>query len=159
MIKFLLSLVLLALAAFVAWPYAVTYRLDNALVQNEHQALQALVDIEAVRGQVRQRLEQQIGGTDTGQNAVLQWLSDGVRRLGDGAIDRLIDLDWVRETLLAQSANARDTEPSFIRHIDFAFFESWNRFVIRLGELGKSPTFAILSLQGWNWRVTAVYQT
>lgn len=100
---------------------------------------------------------------DTDQ--VLGWLSDNLKQLGDRALDQAITLDWVRSTLLAASRRAAGQPPgqtgaqigtSFIDAVDFAFFESWDRFVIRLGRLGQSPTFVILTLDGTQWRVTDI---
>ncbi|MBK5941923.1 DUF2939 domain-containing protein [Halochromatium roseum] len=92
---------------------------------------------------------------------VLGWLAGNLKQLGDAALDQAITLDWVRSTLLAAARRA-DSEAGpqgdsrFIAAVDFAFFEGWNRFVIRLGRLGESPTFVILTLDGADWRVTDI---
>ncbi len=104
-------------------------------------------------------------GLQLDADKVIGWLSDHLKQLGDAALDQAITLDWVRSTLLAASRRA-DGQPapeggaqagtSFIGAVDFAFFESWDRFVIRLGRLGQSPTFVILTLDGTQWRISDI---
>jgi hypothetical protein len=85
------------------------------------------------------------------------WLGGAIKQFGDSALDQAISLDWVRATLLSASRRAQGpTSTSFIGAVDFAFFESWNRFVVRLGKLGADPTFIILSLEGSQWRITDI---
>ncbi|WP_462322072.1 DUF2939 domain-containing protein [Halochromatium sp.] len=116
-------------------------------------------------------------GLQLDADQVLDWLSDNLKTLGSAALDQAITLDWARETLLAASQRAAGqrhrqagaqggaqtssqtgtrTGTSFIEAVDFAFFESWDRFVIRLGRLGQRPTFVILTLDGTQWRVTDI---
>lgn len=88
---------------------------------------------------------------------VLDWLSANVKQLGDAALDEAITLDWVHRRLLAATERANGpTGTSFIQAVDFAFFESWNRFVIRLGKLGRAPTFVTLTFEGGEWRITDI---
>ena len=104
-------------------------------------------------------------GLQLDADQVIGWLTDNLKQLGDAALDQAITLDWVRSTLLAASRHAggqpapqtsAQTGTRFIGAVDFAFFESWDRFVIRLGQLGQSPTFVILTLDGPQWRVTDI---
>lgn len=104
-------------------------------------------------------------GLQLDTDKVLGWLSVNLKQLGDAALDQAITLDWVRSTLLAASRRTEGQPPpqsgtetgtSFIGAVDFAFFESWDRFVIRLGQLGQNPTFVILTLDGTQWRVTDI---
>lgn len=104
-------------------------------------------------------------GLQLDADQVMGWLTDNLKQLGDAALDQAITLEWVRSTLLAASRHAggqsapqtsAQSGTSFIGAVDFAFFESWDRFVIRLGQLGQNPTFVILTLDGTQWRVTDI---
>ncbi|MEA3640919.1 MAG: DUF2939 domain-containing protein [Lamprobacter sp.] len=102
--------------------------------------------------------EQNLLQLDT--DKVLGWLANNFKQLGDAALDQAINLDWARSTLVAASQRADDpagpNSSNFISAVDFAFFESWDRFVIRLGKLGAAPTFVTLSLQGHQWLITDI---
>jgi hypothetical protein len=59
----------------------------------------------------------------------------------------------VRDALREAAERTTESRPAlFIDGIDFAFFESWNRFVARIGPLG-SETHLVLGLEGRHWRV------
>jgi hypothetical protein len=156
--KALTTLILLCLAAFIAWPYTALYRLNEALASDRDQELAQIVNLDQVRTQIKTDFNQSVQNTmGSQQNAFLSWLQDGVRRLGGDAVDQMIDLEWVRDTLLSKSRTGQDTPASFLRHVDFAFFEWWNRFVVRLGPLGQDPVFVVLSLEDYEWKVSALY--
>ncbi len=153
------SLLLLAVLAYGIYPYYSVYRIDVALGKPEAKALLPYLDLPAIRAGYKQRL----GGTvnrfvpkgDSEGDRALGWLADNLAQLGDTALDQVITLDWVRRQI--QDAAARGTvqrPANFLSAIDFAFFESWNRFVIRLGELGQDPTHMVLTLEGAEWKVT-----
>jgi len=94
-------LVLLALIAFVAWPYYEMFRLDDALGDNDMQALGQLVDLPAIRRNYKERLGKGLG-LEPGRrdpNRALAWLQQNLQRLGDAALEKTITLEWVRDTL------------------------------------------------------------
>lgn len=193
MARFLGLSILLAVVLFGIWPYYSILRINNALQSPDAEALAPVVDLVAIQGHFKARIESgvdsllprdqsrqfgsrqsdssagsQNGSQSNAQGAlqldadkVLGWLAGNLKQLGDAALDQAITLDWVRSTLLAAVRRA-DSEAgpqgdsSFIAAVDFAFFESWNRFIIRLGRLGESPTFVILTLDGAEWRVTDI---
>lgn len=156
--RLLRYLVLFTLVAFVAWPYYHTYRLDAALGRGDLRALEELVDVPAIRRNYQERLEgpglpppnpQAIGGPSA-------WLQP-LRRLGDTALEQVITPPWVQNTLRQAVARATDKRPPyFMAAATFAFFESYDRFLIRLGELGKNATHVRMSLRGKTWRVTDI---
>lgn len=197
MARFLSLSILLAAVLYGIWPYYSILRINNALEKPEAEALAPVVDLIAIQGHFKARIESgvdsllpqdqnrqpgssqsgssagsqndsQNGGQSSAQNAlqldadkVLGWLAGNLKQLGDAALDQAITLDWVRSTLLAATRRANSEagpqgNSSLIGAVDFAFFESWNRFVIRLGRLGESPTFVILTLDGAEWRVTDI---
>jgi hypothetical protein len=152
---FVLALIL-CLMAYVAWPYYYVWRLDQAAIVDDRAALQRLVDLGAVREQMKRRVNKEVEGTvGDVSNAFVDWLQDGIRRLGSGAVDRLVTLEWVREQLLSKTRPYE--RPGFVDQISYAFFERPDGFLIRIGKLGEDPVHVRLSLVGASWRVTALY--
>ncbi len=151
-------LLFLSLLAFGAWPYYQLYRLDKALVENDQRMLYKIVDLDAVRRRHKQVLEQNlerlVGPQD---NPVINFVRGGIRALGDSAYESIIDMDWVRDRLLATRREAHEQHFSLLGGFSFAFFETPIRFLARAGELGEDPVHLYLTLQNWRWRVTALY--
>jgi hypothetical protein len=151
----LLSLTLL-LGAFLAWPYTAVYRLEQALVENDHLVLQQMIDVEAVREQIKRKLnknvESNIGDVS---NGFIDWLQNGIQRLGSNAVDDMVDLDWVVRQLRAH--NSQFDRGGVYDELTYAFFDGPDRLLLRIGDLDESPVHAHLSLQGTSWRITAVY--
>jgi hypothetical protein len=157
--RFLGYLFLLALLAFGAWPYYQVFRLDQALSDGDTGALAELVDLNAIRQNYRRRLDAGFGllrpEAQTGE--ALQWLGQSLRRIGDAALEQTITLDWVRNTLRSATARATDKKPPYlIAAVTFAFFESYDSFIIRLGELGENATHIRMRLVDNRWRVTDI---
>ena len=159
--RFLGYLVLFALIAFGIWPYYYVFKLDDALGKVETTELADLTDLPAIRANFKSRL-------DAGANAVLPpgdsdsvmgWLRQNLDRLGTSALDQAITDSWVQNTLREAVTRATNQSPPYlIAGIDFAFFESYDRFLIRIGELGKGATHVRLSLEGSQWKITDVIQ-
>jgi hypothetical protein len=152
-------LVLLALAAFLAWPYYEVFRLDDALGKDDVRTLEKLVDIPAIRRNYKQRLEGGLGLQPVPQEpgSALAWLQQNLQRLGDAALEQTITLEWVRDTLKEAAARATDKRPPyFLAAVTFAFFESYDSFIIRLGELGRNATHVRMRLEDKSWRVTDI---
>lgn len=156
--KTLISLVFLVLLGFLAWPYYQVWQLDQAVALRDQAALARMVDLPEVRHQVKRRLNKDVSGAmeDMVSNAFVEWIQDGLRRMGGDAVERLVTLDWVRDQLLSKSPPPPPLT-GFLDQISYAFFEAPNRFLIRIGELGDEPVHVRLSLQGGVWRVTGVY--
>jgi hypothetical protein len=144
------------LCAFVAWPYYHVWALERAALDHDLAALAPLVDLPMVREQIKRRLNKEVdSAVGEVSNAFVDWLQDGIRRLGANAVERLVTLEWVRAQLLAKTTPGE--RPGFIDRIDYAFFERPDRFLVRIGVLGEDPVHFRLSLQGAVWRVTALY--
>jgi hypothetical protein len=154
--KAFIVFLLLFLAAFVAWPYYHVWRLDQAVVQNDRRELAELVEIKAVRKEIERRLNKEVNSA-VGEvsNAFVDWLQDGIRRMGAEAVNRLVTLEWVREQLLSKTGP--QDPPGFIDQISYAFFDSPTGFLVRIGELGEEPVHFRLSLHAGAWRMTALY--
>lgn len=148
----------IALLVFGVWPYYHVFRLDEALGRNDTAALTRLIDVDAVRANYKNRIQDLVGmpqPQDPG--SALAWLQQNLERLGETALEQTISLEWVRDTLKEAAARATDkTPPYFMAGIDYAFFESYDSFVIRLGELGKGATHVRMRLEDYTWRVTDV---
>lgn len=156
----LLSIPLLLLfLAYIAWPYVTILRLDRALTNNDPVTLEHLVNLDAVQQEFKNRMHQGLQGA-VGQesNPMLEFLRGGISQLGGSAIEQLVTVDWVRERLLSKSDRGTASAPSLLDPISFAFFESFDRFLIRIGQLGENPVHARMRLQDWEWRIVAVYE-
>lgn len=158
--KSVFSLLLAALLAFVAWPYYRIYQIDDALGYDDPELLAPLVDLEAVRagtlGQLDSSMQAATGRPEEG--SVLGWVQDSLRDLGSDAVDQMIDLAWVQAALQRAARQAIDEPPYyFMRGIDYAFFDGYDSFLIRLGEIGRNPTHVRLQLRAGNWRITGIY--
>lgn len=159
--RFVGYLAVFALIAFGVWPYYSVFRLDDALSKNSTAELGALVDLPAIRANYKARVatgaNQILPPADP--NSALGWIRQNLERLGDSALDQAITLEWVRDTLRDATVRATNqTPPYLLAGIDYAFFESYSRFLIRIGELGRGATHVRLSLQGTEWRVTDIIE-
>ena len=153
-------LLLLAALGYGLWPYYTIFRLDAAVREADAKALAPYVDLAAIQASYRERLARATPAFEPrpgpGADQVIIWLKTNLPRLGDAALEQGITLEWVRNALREAAERTTEGRPAlFIDAIDFAFFESWNRFVIRLGELG-SETNVVMRLEGTDWRITDV---
>jgi len=152
-------LVFFALVAFGVWPYYQIFRLDDALGKNDIPALEQIIDVPAIRHNYKERLEDGLGlqpiPSDAG--SALVWLQQNLQRLGDTALEQTITLEWSRDALKEAAARATDKQPPyFMAAVTFACFESYNSFIIRLGELGRNATHVRMRLKDKTWRVTDI---
>jgi hypothetical protein len=152
-------LVTILIVVFGIWPYYHLYRLDDALGRDDMPSLARLVDVDALRANYKQRLEKGLGMQDQADNpaGALLWLQQGLQRLGDTALEQSISLEWARDNLKLAARSATDERPAyFLAGVDFAFFESWDSFIVRLGELGMGETHVRLRLEGTDWRIVDI---
>lgn len=165
MLRILGLLLLLAVVGYGIWPYTSIFRLNAALESTDAKALAPMVDLAAIQAHYQTRINNSVSGilpepdgsAPSEAGKVIGWLKNNLEQLGDAALDQAITLDWVRNALTDASrrVNAQGGG-DFISAVDFAFFESWDRFVIRLGELGQRPTFVTLGFEAGQWRVTDI---
>lgn len=157
--RYLGYLLLFALIAFGLWPYYYVFRLDNALSQEDTAQLAPLVDLPALRANYKERVTSGVGQLlpSDDPNNLMGWIRGNLERLGDSALEQAVTLPWVRDTLRAAVTEATNqTPPYLLAGIDFAFFESYDRFLIRIGDLGRGATHVRLSLEGTDWRITDI---
>lgn len=159
--KTLAASVLAALLAFVAWPYYRLVQLDDALGNDSLPALAELVDLSAIREHAQHRFTTGVKDLSAGapQGRALDWIRGQIEQLGETALQQAISLEWVMDTLRqAAIRHSNRPTPYFLSAVSFAFFESPDRFLIRLGEIGDKPTHVRMSLKGYTWRVTDIIQ-
>jgi len=160
MARSLAYLFLLTVVGYALWPYYTIFRLDTALAVSDPKAVTPFVDLSAIQQHYKARLNDGIQPFvpqgDGDSELVIAWLAANLKVLGDGALSQAITDEWVGTTLRAAAERATDNRPAYLTAaVDFAFFESWNRFVIRLGKLG-GETHVVLGLNGPIWRVTDI---
>lgn len=144
---------LLALLAYLAWPYLTVWRLERALTRNDQDALATLVDLDAVRDEVRRRLNKESSSAiGPVSDQFVAWLEQAIRRGGTAAVEQQIDLDWVRGRLLSHAPEGR----GLTKALERAFFDDPWHFSLRIGAPGSAAVHARLSLQGTRWRLTAL---
>lgn len=152
-------LILLALIGYGLWPYYSVYRLDEAINAQGTAELAQMVDLPAIRANYKRRVSAGVDGVlpADDQDSVVSWIRQNLQRLGDSALEQAITLDWVRKTLRDAVTNATgQNQPYLLASIDFAFFESYDRFLIRIGKLGEGATHVRLSLVGGQWKITDI---
>jgi hypothetical protein len=156
--RFLASLLLVFILVFLFWPYYHLYRLDNALGREDPTSLAPLVDLDAVRANTKKRLEWALGMNDTApRQDPLGWFQQGLRHAGEVALEETMTLDWIHAQLRDAVATTTEKRPAyFLAAVDFAMFESWDSFIVRLGELGYNDTQLRLRLKGTTWKLTDV---
>ncbi|MBK1724130.1 DUF2939 domain-containing protein [Thiocystis violacea] len=157
--RFIGYFILLALIGYGLWPYYSVYRLDDAITANDTAELAQMVDLPAIRANYKKRVAAGVQGvlpTDD-PDSVVSWIRQNLERLGDSALEQAITIDWVRETLRGAVTEATGQSPPYLlAGIDFAFFESYNRFLIRIGKLGEGATHVRFSLVGSDWKITDI---
>jgi hypothetical protein len=85
----------------------------------------------------------------------VEWLQTGLQQLGSGAIESMVNIDWAVTQL--RSHNVDPSQGGFFDHLSYAFFDGPDSMLLRIGELDESPVHAHLTLQGTEWRITAIY--
>ena len=158
-VKYVAGLLLFTCLALLAWPYLYVYRLDAAIGARDLTSLERLVDLKAIRAQVKTDLDKEVDGTigsDGGR--VGRWLKQGIKLVSDSAIDANIDMQWVMTSLSQRPTEPPQARTSLIGDVSYAFFEAPDRFMVRLGELGADPVHVQMNLQEDRvWRVVAIY--
>ena len=154
--KTLLSVVFILLLAFLAWPYTTVYRLNQALESDDHRLIEELVDIDSIQQQIQRKMNKEMeSAIGDVSNRFVEWLQNGIQRLGKDAIESLVTTEWVINQLRSHNPDVR--RGGFIDHLSYAFFDGPNSLLLRIGELDDHPVHAHLTLLGTEWRITAIY--
>ncbi|MGD8587877.1 MAG: DUF2939 domain-containing protein [Chromatiales bacterium] len=146
----------LLLLGFLVWPYTVIYRLDQALQVNDREAIDQLVDIASIQKQIKRKMNKEVESSiGDVSNSFVEWLQNGIQRLGNDAIERMVTTDWVIAELRSHNADPR--QGGYMEHLSYAFFDGPDSLLLRIGDLDDNPVHARLSLRDLAWRITAIY--
>ena len=149
-----LLLPVLALLGFLAWPYTSLWRLSAAASHPDPGVLAPMVDLDAIRGEIRRKLNKTTSSAiGKVSDPFIQWLERGILQLGTGALEQLVTLAWVQERLGANSPPGQ----GFLGEVGYAFFDSAGGFAVRIGGPGQAPVHLRLGLQGFDWKLVALY--
>ncbi|MBE9563444.1 MAG: DUF2939 domain-containing protein [Proteobacteria bacterium] len=150
------SLIFFAFVAFIAWPYVHIYQISVAVMNNDQSALEELVDFESVNKIHKQNIEWKVNNTVGDKGSLLPESMRGGAEAIAGALGNLAaDTTKIDTKKFVEQLHAIEGSPW--EQLKFAFFESPNSFIIRFGLLGRNPIHIRMTMQGWNWRVTAIY--
>ncbi len=155
--KFLAPLIFLMILVYIGYPYVNLFRLDRALMANDQSELTALIDLDTLKETQKKHFENRVRSSPGGAGMMPDFMKEGVRWMGDTAVNTYIDMNWVREKLRWRKSGRVDAYPSIISDMSYAFFESPSRFLIRLGDLGQQPIHVRMEFKDWHWRVTEIY--
>jgi len=156
--KQITGLIFFAVIAYLVWPYIHLYQLNNAVVKNDMATFEKLIDFESVNKIYQENLKwrsEHLLDSQDGKGLLPESMRERAQSIagaiGNFAADKLeMDANGILGIL-------RTNEKTPWTQTTFAFFESPTRFTVRLGELGRNPIHLQMTLQDWNWRVTAVY--
>jgi len=144
------------LLVFLVWPYITLWRLDQAIRSNDSSSLADLVDLDAVRREIKKKLNKDAGSSiDDLSDPFIQRLQEEIQVMGGNAVDRLVTLPWVRARLLDHSAG--DGVKGFMGQITYAFFDGPGGFAVRIGPATDTPIHLLLTRNRLDWRVSAVF--
>ena len=144
---------LVLLVALIASPYLTLWRLDRAVMSGAASSLAPLVDIDAVREEIRHRLNKDEASTiGEVSDAFIGWIEAGIRKDGARALEQSVTLGWLLQLLAARA----DAEGGLLGSVGYAFFDLPDGFLVRVGAEGDSVKLR-MQPRPFGWRVTAVY--
>lgn len=156
--KYLAILLLFTALAVFGWPYLYLWRLDGAVAAQDIGALSRLVDLPALRSQVKENFQREVDDTVGHQGGrVTRWLKQGLQVASDKVIDASMDMQWVMDTLRTRPGDPPTPRASLLDDVSYAFWESTDSFLVRLGALDAEPMHIRLERQDDLWRVVAIY--
>jgi hypothetical protein len=152
-LRLILLPALAALLIYLAWPYVTLWQLDRAIADGDSAALSVLVDLEAIRAEIKKKLNKDADSA-IGElsDPFIRWLEAGIQEAGSGAVDRLVTVDWVRDQLLV-----RGFGKGLSTRVSYAFFDAPGGFRVTLGRPPEIPLHGRLTLRDFVWRLSAVY--
>lgn len=140
------------LGGWVALPYVALWRLERALPDGPA-ALAGLVDIDAVRDELRRRLNKdQVSSIRDLSGDFSDWVAQVIRNPSDWDLQRTVTLDWVHGLLLAHLAADRQLRPA----VAWAWFDRPTRFRVRIRGGVQPPLQLLWRARGLRWQVVAV---
>lgn len=153
-LKWPLIVVLSLTLLFGIWPCIILWDLNQALFQGDHRAMERLVDLDAIRGQLKRRMNKdRRSAIDHLSDDFVQWLDAGLNRRGRAWFSEQVTPEWVREQWLERSASG----VGVIMALRYVGFDSPKNFRVRIGRTGKQPLTARLHLGPSGWRLAVLY--
>jgi hypothetical protein len=154
--KALVIAIFFILAAYLIWPFTVLLQLERAMLQDDRAAVAQIIDVNSLRDQIKRRMNKEVQSSiGEVSNGFVDWLQNGLRRLGADAVDKLVTLDWALFQLRAHNENPQ--HGGYIDQLTYAFFDGPDRLLLRVGELDGHPVHAHLTLKNAKWRITSIY--
>jgi hypothetical protein len=143
---------LVALIA-VASPYWTLWRLSRAASSATPEALAPFVDLNAVRDQIRRRLNKdvtsQIGEVS---DPFIDWIAAGLQREGTAVVDKLVTLEWIAGLL-----QGTDKRQSLFPRLRYAFYDPPRGFLIRIQQQDQGSVSLLLRPSRLRWRICVIY--
>lgn len=160
---FLLFLILLGL--YIAYPYWALLRLEQALLANNAEKLEKIVDFPAIRAGMKKQIEgglleksQKLGE----KRPILGDIGEALTRaLGSSIVGGTVDSLVTPETILNNPTvvEHREKDEGFRDFLTYAFFASPTRFTVDVKDPKRAdaPTLTgTLTLNGARWRLTHI---
>ena len=72
--------------------------------------------------------------------------------------DEASHLEWVLDALGTVPGEPPRPRTSLLGDVSYAFWESTDHFLVRLGELGREPVHVRMARTDGEWRVVAVFE-
>lgn len=160
---FLLFLILLGV--YIAYPYWTLFRIEQALLTNNAEKLQKIVDFPAIRAGMKKQVEgglleksQKLGE----KRPILGDIGEALTRaLAPSVVGGTVDSLVTPETILNNPTvvEHREKDEGFRDFVTYAFFASPTRFTVDVKdpERADAPTVTgVLTLEGVRWRLTEI---
>ncbi len=151
--RWIVRLLFLAIITYGILPYYSLYRLNHALTTNDVVQLDRYIDLAHVRENYKRGLHIEKGNQQEGMASTM--FRGAANSMSAFTVDQVVTIDWIRIELTGAGQNKAGN--SLFDTLDHAFFESPNRFLVRLGELGDNPIMLMLRRDGLVWRLTELY--
>ena len=156
---------LILLAAYAGYPYLTLYWLNDALLADDKQALERLVDFPRVRADLKTDVKSDVYAKTreaAEKRPILGTFGEALARLlaptlVDSTVDTMVSPDAILDDPTVVEHRRKDE--SFIDFVDYAFFASPTTFKLDLKDPGKpdSPTLtAVMEFSGLRWRIVGV---
>lgn len=161
----LLLLLAILVAAYLGYPYLTMYWLDRALLTDDKETLEQLVDFPEVQADLKAEVEGQVMGKAdeiAEKRPILGTFGQALTKLfAPGLVDSAVEGMVTPEGILNNPVvvQHRERNESFVDFITYAFFTSPTRFIFDLKDPEKpdSPTVtAVMELDGARWRVVGI---
>jgi len=157
----LVATVLGVAAVYVAYPYAVLYRLGSAIQGADAATLEALVDWPAVREGIKEDVCDLAAADPAPKNvsALPPFGASFMRGIASNAIDQAVTPQALLAAATAPALPATHTAPRGANvRVTWAFFDSLTTFMVSLGAPGQTEPITLeMDLRGGEWRVQRVW--